>query len=123
VRHADTWGGVGCAIKGLDPRSVAAGEEWVAGPMTTVRNARLLAETLECLAAPGAPPRPVRTWARLDGQLVAQVFPTSLRDRAVFAGYRAEVWLEPGKPATQAAAYREHPRGQVSLVLGGGNVS
>jgi aldehyde dehydrogenase (NAD(P)+) len=50
---------------------VLAGEEWLAGPMVTIRNARLLADALR---ANGAPKAVVRT--RTDGQTVARVFPS-----------------------------------------------
>jgi hypothetical protein len=49
-------------------------------------------------------------------------------DRLMYAGIRADVWIEKGKPASQGAIYREgshHKKdeGRVCLVLGGGNVS
>lgn len=121
---ADEWVSAACAVKGLDPRRPEAGEEWVSGPMTTVRNLRLLAEALD---HGGAPP-PVRIRSREDGQLVADVFPQTLLDRIVCSGMRVEVWIEPGKPASQGALYREKAQGlqrpgRVALVLGAGNVS
>jgi acyl-CoA reductase-like NAD-dependent aldehyde dehydrogenase len=121
---ADEWVRAACAAKGLDPRQPAAGEEWVSGPMTTVRNLRLLAEALDHGGAP--PPRRIRS--REDGQLVAEVFPQTLLDRLVYSGMRVEVWIEPGQPASQGALYREKARGatrpgRVALVLGAGNVS
>jgi acyl-CoA reductase-like NAD-dependent aldehyde dehydrogenase len=121
---ADEWVRAACAAKGLDPQQPAAGEEWVSGPMTTVRNLRLLAEALD---HGGAPP-PVRLRSREDGQLVADVFPQTLLDRLVYSGMRVEVWIEPGQPASQGALYREkargvHRPGRVALVLGAGNIS
>ncbi len=121
---AEEWVRAACAAKGLDPQQPAAGEEWVSGPMTTVRNLRLLAEALD---HGGAPP-PVRLRSREDGQLVADVFPQTRLDRLVYSGMRVEVWIEPGQPASQGALYREkaqgvHRPGRVALVLGAGNVS
>jgi acyl-CoA reductase-like NAD-dependent aldehyde dehydrogenase len=121
---ADEWVAAACAVKGLDPHQPAAGEEWVSGPMTTVRNLRLLAEALD---HGGAPP-PVRVRTRENGQLVADVFPRTLLDRLAYSGMRVEVWIEPGRPASQGAIYREkargvHRLGRVALVLGAGNVS
>jgi hypothetical protein len=96
------------------------GEEWVVGPWQTIRNARLLVLALEA----NGQPRPPKLYARPDGQQVARVFPATLQDRVMFGGHVAEVWLEPGKPASQGALYRDPPKeGKVALVLGAGNVS
>jgi len=110
----------GCRKKGIPADSPLAGEEWLAAVTTTIRNARLLIEALEA----GGQPRPPAVTARPDGQLVAKVFPTNLQDKLMFAGHAAEIWLEPGKPATQGRIYRE-PKGEgaVGLVLGAGNVA
>ena len=118
---AERWVAEGCRMKGLDPSSGLAGEEWIVGPWATIRNAHLLVHALE---HHGAPPSP-RMRKRANGQRVAQVFPLNLRDRLLFTGFRGEVWIEPGKPPTQGAIYRAHQKGpgRVALVLGGGNVS
>ncbi len=109
-----------CRIKGIVPGDVLEGEEWIAGPWTTIRNVRLLIHALE---HGGHPPVPSLT-KRKGGQVVAKVFPGTLQDRVLFTGMRAEVWIEPGKEPTQGAAYRTpKAEGAVSLVLGGGNVS
>jgi hypothetical protein len=119
---AERWVEGGCALKGIPHGSSLAGEEWLAGPMATLRNVRLLIESLE---QGGQPKANVRV--RADGQSVAHVLPLNLQDRAIFSGMTAEVWIEPGKPASQGAIYRatngEKAPGKVSLVLGGGNVS
>lgn len=119
---AERWVEGGCALKGIPQGSPLAGEEWLAGPMATLRNVRLLAESL---AQNGQPKAAVHT--RADGQSVAQVLPRNFQDRAIFSGMTAEVWIEPGKPASQGAIYRapqgEKAPGKVCLVLGGGNVS
>ena len=42
----------------------------------------------------------------------------------MFAGVTSEVWIEPGRPASQGRIYREPSgEGRVALVLGAGNVS
>lgn len=121
LRAADAWAEIGARIKGLAPDDGLAGEEWIAGIMPTVRNARLLAEALR----QGGQPRPVSTRTRDDGRVVARVFPTNALERLLFAGFSADVWIEPGKPATQGAIYRATTTGEgrVCVVLGGGNVS
>jgi acyl-CoA reductase-like NAD-dependent aldehyde dehydrogenase len=121
---ADEWVRLSCAAKGLDPTSPAAGEEWIAGPMTTVRNLRLLVEALEA----GGQPRPIRLRRRHDGQIVADVFPANLRDRVMYSNMTVEVWIEPGQPPGQGRIYREKASGAerpgcLGVVLGAGNVS
>jgi len=118
------WADAACRAKGIDPASSLAGQEWLAGPMAVVRNLRLLAESLEAGGQPSLPG--LRT--RPDGQQVADVFPVNLVDRLLFTGFRAEVWIQPGKPASQGHIYREKAagragKGRVNLVLGAGNVS
>ena len=123
VAVSERWAEVGARIKGLVPEDVLAGEEWVAGIMPTVRNARLLAEALRA----GGAKKPPLMLTRPDGQVVARVHPATLMERLMFTGVTADVWIEKGKPASQGAIYRDKPGegagGRVCLVLGGGNVS
>jgi acyl-CoA reductase-like NAD-dependent aldehyde dehydrogenase len=117
---ADAWVRDGSLRKGIAPGDVLEGEEWLAGPMTTVRNVRLLIVALEQGGRPAFP----GSTTRPGGQVVAQVFPTNLQDKLMFSGVTAEVWMQPGKPASQGAIYRNKPeKGKVSLILGAGNVS
>jgi hypothetical protein len=117
---ADGWVANGAKLKGISPGDPLVGEEWLAGPMTTARNVRVLIDALRA----GGHPRHAGLETRETGQHVARVFPLSFMDRLMLSGYKAEIWIEPGKPPTQGAIYRERPaQGKVSLVLGGGNVS
>lgn len=119
---AERWAAVGARIKGLEASDVLAGEEWVAGPLPAIRNARLLAEALRA----GGARKPPLVRTRPDGQVVARVHPASLMERLMFTGVSADVWIEKGKLPTQGAIYRSSSKkseGRVCLVLGGGNVS
>ncbi len=118
---AEKWAAAGARIKGLDPNHVLAGEEWLAGIMPTIRNARLLMEALK----KNGQPKPTSVRTRSDGRTVARIFPNNMMDRILFSGTFADVWIEKGKPASQGAIYRDGgPKaGRVCLVLGGGNVS
>lgn len=122
---AGEWARAGCSAKGIDPRSVMAGEEWLAGPMTALRGIRLTAETLERL--PDVIRVPMAT--RENGQQVATVFPRGHFDRMLYLGLKGELWIQPGKPASRAQAYRtgagpDSGAGTgCTLVLGAGNVS
>jgi hypothetical protein len=123
LRISDTWVTRACEAKGVDPRSSWAGEEWISGPMVTIRYLRLLAEALEA----DARPRPATVRAGVGGQTVLNVFPDNRIDRTVYAGIKADIWIEPGRLPTQGRIYRDKlagrdSRGRVALVLGAGNV-
>ncbi|MBA2661777.1 MAG: aldehyde dehydrogenase family protein [Bradymonadaceae bacterium] len=118
------------AAKKIPADSPLVGEEWLGGPVITVRNLRLLVDSLEDVAAFGTPklkPNAART--RPDGQVVVDVFPMSAWDKLMYQGFTAEVWMEPGVNAnkladTMAVFYKEdEPSGKVALVLGAGNVA
>ena len=122
----------GCHAKGIDPSSPLASEEWFAGPTIVIRNLRLLdrdAWSACRLGGRRSIRRKVRT--RPDGRVTVEVFPASGLDKMLFAGFTAEVWLQPGTKAQEvtdraAAHYRvpaEKREGKVSLVLGAGNVA
>lgn len=125
-------GGVDAALeaKGIDPRSPRAGEEWIGGPYVTSRVLRLLIDSLDRLRRRGGlqiPPSRLRV--RGDKRLAVEVFPHDVYDRALYAGFRAEVWMQPGVDRSNlgdhvASFYRRpHPAGGVALVLGAGNVA
>ncbi len=121
---AEEWVRAACRAKGIAFGESRSGEEWLGGPMTTIRNLRMLVEALD---RNGQPP-PTKMWQRRDGQWVAQVFPANTWDALMFTGFSAEVWIEPGRQPTQGRIYREKargvfPPGKVSLVLGAGNVA
>lgn len=119
VALADDWVKISCDLKGIDPNSNLAGEEWMAGPVATVIN---LQQLIQALAAHGHP-QPLGWRTRTDGQAIAQVFPRTLQEKLLWLGFRAEVWIQPGKPHSQGAIYRQAQPGRVALVLGAGNIS
>lgn len=121
---ADDWVREGCRAKGLRADTSEAGEEFISGPMTTVRAMRLM---IQALREQGAP-QPVSTVVRPDGQVVVHAFPRTWLEHVVYSGMRVDVWIQPGRPATQGAIYREKTQGRfapgrVCCVLGAGNVS
>ena len=125
---AARWAEAVREAEGIPKGTPTAGEEWLAGPYMVVRNLRLLAVALEEMEIGGKPRIPGRVRTRPDGQVTAQVFPQGLYDRLFYTGVTAEVWMEPevrveALQATQAVAYGSETKGEVSLVLGAGNVS
>jgi acyl-CoA reductase-like NAD-dependent aldehyde dehydrogenase len=116
--------------KGIRPDSPHVGEEWLGGVMATVRNLRLLIETLEEIYHDGEPPideSDVRV--RPNGRIAVDVFPKSIWDKLMYTGFEAEVYQQAG--VTRENLYEhmasfylhEDPVGAVALVLGAGNVA
>ena len=118
--QAEAWANSVAQAVGIDPQTSAAGEAWLGGPVTTVRNIHLLMESLKSQGQP----KPVGWRTKVNGQDAALVFPQKSMDKALFAGFEAEIWIQPGKEKSQGQIYRTPQRqGKVSLVLGAGNVS
>ncbi len=111
----------------IDPDSPASGEEWISGPVVTLRNLRLLRRNLHALARTG---KPVAVGIRPgpEDRTIASVLPAGPVDRLLYLFYKAEIWTIPGAEPSRARIYREKsddrfPSGRVSLVLGAGNIS
>ena len=124
VAEAQGWVAAACKAKGIKAGDTQAGEEWLAGPVTFIRNLRLLVDALK----EGGQPELPSTSTASNGQKVARVFPTGLLDKIMFTGITADVWIEPGKNIEQGRIYREKSAGRpgkpgVGLVLGAGNVA
>lgn len=126
--HAAEWVRVACEIKGIDPSSPIAGEEWTSGPWATLYYARALAETLERMeqgkgATDGFAIRPVT-----GDRVAVDVLPHSIWDRLLLSGFSAEVWSEPGvseqqvRDAAGLGARAPQESGGTCLVLGAGNI-
>lgn len=129
-RVAEEWVRAACEAKGIDFNDTASSEEWLGGPMTTLRNVRLLAEALDAIAhtgKPGVDDANLRVAA--DGRVEAEVFPTTLVEKLMYGGFTATIRFEEGMKrddvrARQASFYaQKDPKGGVSLVLGAGNVA
>jgi len=127
---ARAWVEAGASHKGIAPESPTVSEEWLGGPMATMRNLRLLAESLDRIAAGKKPgPDDGRVKVAADGRTEVEVFPTTAIESALYAGFTATVRMLPGVTPTemrrrQASFYDQRaPEGGVSLVLGAGNVS
>jgi aldehyde dehydrogenase (NAD(P)+) len=124
---APAWVSDACRAKGIP--AAASGEEWMVGPLPTLRMMFLLEQSLEGIHREGKPPLGTGTFSGPEGRLAINLFPTSAYDRVLFPGFNGYVIMQAGVDVVearkrQASFYAEpHPPGRVSLVLGGGNVS
>jgi acyl-CoA reductase-like NAD-dependent aldehyde dehydrogenase len=129
VEVTPRWVEAAIRAKGLPAGTSSAAEELLAGPLPTIRNARLLIRSIEDIAAHGKPRLPAAVRESSDGRALAPVFPGDGIDGALFAGFKCDVRMLPGiSPSAvrekQASFYsKKDPEGGVSLVLGAGNVA
>ena len=127
--QAPGWVAAACEAKGLPRDHPLEGEDWVTGPFITVRNARLLAQSLEAVARDGRPPFGTGHRVRPDGRVEVKGFPVDAMDAVLWSGYRGHVMLREGIDAEtarrrQASLYTSGRRdARVCAILGAGNVS
>ncbi len=130
MQVAEGWVDTAGRHKGLPAGSHYLGEEWTSGPYALLTACDALIRTLS--AMPGkAFLTPLRKRQTATGQLAVRVLPQDLRERILFSGVTAEVWMEPGitvdtLPDHTATAYdtpADGRRGKVALVLGAGNIA
>ena len=128
---SDRWVASELKARSIDPESEVASEGWL-GMSFIFRLLHTLRRSLHEISSNNRPliPGPVRT--REDGQVVVPVVPRTLVDRLLknrflYQGITAEVWMEPGvtaKETINAQAYKYHDDkydGGVTLILGAGN--
>ena len=125
---APSWVEAACAIKGIDPRSPAAGEEWSSGPYAVISATSAIEKTLRMLDRGLSPIDHVELSTAPGGRTTLRVFPYLPKD-LVLQGYEAHLWLRPGVSLDQARrgvarALRDPNREpRVTLVLGAGNIT
>jgi len=108
-----------------------AGEEWVAGPISVIRTARFLADTMEAIDRTGRVPLPDRAISELpSGQVAVNVMPADRWDRVQYRGTQAQVRMHPEIPYRSARhglggiyTKPETAVPGVTVVLGAGNVA
>ena len=130
AKVADRWVAAAVDAKGIPADSPLAGEEWSSGPWALLYGLSQAMHTLREIEQHGHPriPRSAIRQAST-GQVVVDVFPSSLYDRLLLSGVTGEVWMEPevtpdNLPEHQASFYRQkNPTGKVALVLGAGNIA
>jgi aldehyde dehydrogenase (NAD(P)+) len=130
LAQAERWVEAEAKAKGLKPDSPLVGaESWVAGPYAVVAWLTASMQTLAALDVGADPLEHVRVTTAIDGSTVARVMPIHVYEQLLFNGVTADVWMQPhvtpdNLRENTASFYREEdPPGQVTLVLGAGNVA
>lgn len=125
---APAWVEAACAIKGIDPHTPAAGEEWSSGPYSVITATSALEKTLRLVEKGRSPVDEVELGTAAGGRTTLRVFPYLPKD-VVLKGYEAQLWLRPAVSLDQARrgvakALRDpHRAARVTLVLGAGNIT
>lgn len=129
--QAGAWASAAAAAKSV-PSGRYEGEEWMSGPAATAPMFGEYAITLEKLAAGRSAIDGLAIGEAPGGRLAIRILPEDLKDRLLFNGFVANVWLQPGVTAEQAKAdaglgaktvATAGHNGGVGLVLGAGNIS
>lgn len=130
LQVAPEWVAAGCQAKGLRLDSPESSEEWLAGPMVTMRAVRLYLRSLDDIQQTGRLRLSSGAIKQApDGRLTVQVLPGDSFDKALSAGFTGTVYMQHGVTeeklrAEQASHYhRADKQPGVSLILGAGNVS
>lgn len=126
---AKEWAETASAIKGLDPRSQAVGEEWISGPYPVLAGAGMLAHSLQALAQKKSPLAGVKFGTAPGRRVTVPVLPHSAHEAILLHGFTAEVWMPPGIGASTVlshaglAEHRPTLTQGIGLVLGAGNIT
>ncbi|MFW9832339.1 MAG: aldehyde dehydrogenase family protein [Candidatus Thorarchaeota archaeon] len=96
------------------------GGAWVTGPIFLGSVVHTLIDTYSLLAKNGSYPIAAKERQRLDGQVIKTVFPRCARDKMLYPGFTAELWLENGAKGSQGYIY-EKSKGGCCAVFGAGN--
>ena len=125
---AKDWVDAAVKAKSINVDSPLSGEEWTSGPWALIYGAESMVGTLTALDKGKNPPIG-KIRSRPDGQLVANIFPYNIYHHLLLSGIRAEVWMQKNVNKDNfedhiAQVYKSNSQnGNVSLVLGAGNVS
>lgn len=117
----------GCKAKGITIGSPAEAEEWATNPWGSVRQLRLIIESLRAIQSKGNTPigKVTKTVA---GNLAVNVFPNNAIDGMLFKEVTVDVYMQPQVTEksleTDRASFYKKPahQGKVVLVLGAGNI-
>jgi aldehyde dehydrogenase (NAD(P)+) len=127
---ADRWVAAAVRAKGIPDGSPLVGEEWSSGPWAILYAITQYVNTLEAIAKRGRAHIAKSAVRRApNGQVLVDVFPSSIYDRLLLSGVTAEVWMQPGVTPENlddhvAGFYRQkNADGKVALVLGAGNIA
>ncbi|MEC7985151.1 MAG: aldehyde dehydrogenase family protein [Myxococcota bacterium] len=114
---AEEWVMTNLRGKGVHNGEPDEGAEWIGGFMPVMRNLRMLAHAMK---HKGQPPL-LKKYQDENGRWRVKVFPTDIKDKLLYGGFDAEVWLQDGALPTQGKIYREKSESKIALILGAGN--
>lgn len=126
---AEEWATTAAEAKRIAPSAPYVGEEWMTGPYGALESAATYARSYEALASGGSPLDGLHVGDAPGGRVAVRVLPRTVKDRVLFNGFEAEVWMPQGVSERQVRdgaglrAGKVGEYGGVGLVLGAGNIS
>lgn len=118
--YAKQWVEVCCRAKEGNLHTDVIGQELLLGPVIVMRQIKFY---LRALKYNGKPPY-LKLYTRENEQLAIKVMPENLRERVLWKSFQAEVWIQKNQSPSQGNLYENKKlTGELSLVLGAGNVS
>lgn len=126
---AEDWVNLSVEAKELADGSPLAGEEWVTGPWVLAATINNYMETLHAINNNSKKKLLKKVSINKSGQAVVQVFPSNIFEKLLLNGIHADVWMQPGVTKDNLTNSigtfydKKNPEGNVSLVLGAGNIN
>ncbi len=127
--QAEEWVSVSLEAKGIKENSPLSSEEWLGGPYAFLNWLHYMKNTLTLLDKGKSPIHNLKINTRMDGQIVATVYPNNWIEKLILNHYSIDVWMQKDVTSenienTIASFYKkDNPMGDVLLILGAGNVS
>lgn len=127
IKVAEGWALMAARKKQIPEGSPLVGEEWMSGPYALMMGCNALIDTLSGMEGKRFLDK-VKLRKLVTGQIAAQVMPTTIWDKLLLSGVRAEVWMQEGITKENlrvhtASVYDTPPPAKVALVLGAGNIA
>jgi hypothetical protein len=131
MRVAHEWVDQSARFKGVPAGSGLRAEDISAGPVATIRQLRLVIQSLQDIASSGQPRLNGEPRTGPDGRLIVPVFPAKgMFDSITFQGFKVDAWMKPGITKDSLRFCPDGVPGnwkagnpKICLVLGAGNVS
>ena len=131
VATARDWVDTASRYKGVGPTSPLWAEDIMTGPVATIRQLRLVIQSLREIAATGKPQLAKPPTTGSDGRVRVPVFPAKgLFDAITFQGFKVDAWMKTGVTEESLVVCPDGVPGRwkagnprICLVLGAGNVS
>lgn len=117
---AKQWAEASCRAKEGNLETEIIGQELLAGPVIVMRQIKFYLKALKN----NGKPHLSKIFTRENEQYSVKVMPDNIKEKILWQGFQAEVWIQKNKQPSQGCIYQNNKQvGSLSLILGAGNVS